>query len=122
MRSRELTFLIVGMVLASIAGVLVGEVVASFLPEGSNMQTLLRTSKQIGFGQGVGFESTEPTAPTDSTESTAPTDSTGSIKRIEPFRIDLYGISVVLGLTLRINLVSVLFVLMLFIYFRWWYL
>ena len=119
MRSRELTFLIVGMVLASIAGVLVGEVVASFLPEGSTMKSLLMTTKEIGFGKGVGFESTEPTAPTDSTESTAPTDST---KRIEPFEIDLYGISVVLGLTLRINLVSVLFVLMLFIYFRWWYL
>ncbi|HUU45977.1 MAG TPA: hypothetical protein VM118_09605 [Acidobacteriota bacterium] len=97
MKGRETTFLIVGMILAAVAGGLVGELVGSFLPDGT-MKTLFTRHIAIGVGQGVALE------------------------EVAPVRIDLYAVSLVLGMTLRINLLSVLFVLLLFIYFRWWYL
>ncbi len=85
------------MVLAAVAGGLVGEIVGSLLPEGT-MKTLFEEHIAIGIGQGVELE------------------------EVEPLRINLYAISLAVGLTIRINLISVLFVLLLFIYFRWWYL
>ena len=43
-------------------------------------------------------------------------------EQVEPLSVDLHALSFVLGFTIRINFVSVLFVLLLLIYFRWWYL
>ncbi|MBD3297751.1 MAG: DUF4321 domain-containing protein [candidate division Zixibacteria bacterium] len=97
MRRQELTFLIVGMILAAVAGGLVGNLVGSFLPEGT-IKTLFTTDVEIGLGRTVGLE------------------------QVEPLTLNLYAITLVLGLTLKINFVSVLFVLLVFVYFQWWYL
>ena len=40
----------------------------------------------------------------------------------EPVKVDLYAISFTFGLLFKINFMSVLFVLLVIIYFRWWYL
>ena len=37
-------------------------------------------------------------------------------------RVDLYAISFTVGLTFRINFMSVLVILLVIVYFRWWYL
>lgn len=97
MRGRELTFLVVGIVMAAVAGALVGDIVGSFLPEGT-IKTLFEKSIEIGVGRSVGMQ------------------------QVEPLSINLYALTFVLGFTVRINFVSVLFVLLLLIYFRWWYL
>ena len=39
-----------------------------------------------------------------------------------PAQIDFYAISFTVGLKFRINFVSVLLVLLVIVYFRWWYL
>jgi hypothetical protein len=96
-RRQELTFLIVGMILAAIAGGLIGQLVGSFLPEGT-IKTLFQTSIEVGFGQGVALEP------------------------VQPLVLDLYALTLILGFTLKINFVSVLFVLLVFVYFQWWYL
>ena len=41
---------------------------------------------------------------------------------IGPTQVDFYSISFTFGLKLRINFMSVLVVLLVIIYFRWWYL
>lgn len=97
MKGRELTFLIVGIITAAVAGALVGELVGAFLPDGT-IKTLFQTHIDIGLGRTV------------------------DLKTVEPIAINLYALSLVFGLTIRINFVSVLFVLLLLIYFRWWYL
>ena len=97
MKRQELTFLIVGMVLAAVAGGLLGNLVGSFLPEGT-IKTLFTTDVEIGLGRTVGLE------------------------HVEPLTINLYALTFVFGLTLKINFVSVLFVLLVFVYFQWWYL
>lgn len=38
-----------------------------------------------------------------------------------PFALDLFSISFTLGLMIKVNFMSVLFMVMVFIYFRWWY-
>jgi hypothetical protein len=38
-----------------------------------------------------------------------------------PFSLDLFSISFTLGLMFKVNFVSVLFMVMVVIYFRWWY-
>jgi hypothetical protein len=40
----------------------------------------------------------------------------------DTIKVDFYAISFVVGLTLRINLVSILMVSLVIVYFRWWYL
>lgn len=97
MKRQELTFLIVGMILAAAAGGLIGDLVGSFLPDGA-IKTLFKENVEIGLGRTV------------------------DTKAVEPLVVNLYALTLVLGLTLRINFVSVLFVLLLFVYFRWWYL
>ncbi len=39
-----------------------------------------------------------------------------------PTQIDFYAVSFTVGLKFRINFVSVLLVLLVIVYFRWWYL
>lgn len=97
MKRQELTFLIVGMVLAAVAGGLVGHLVGSFLPDGT-IKTLFMTEVEIGLGRTVGLH------------------------QVEPLTLNLYALTLVFGLTLKINFVSVLFVLLVFVYFQWWYL
>ncbi len=83
--------------MAAVAGALVGDIVGSFLPDGT-IKTLFEKNIEIGVGRTIGAE------------------------QVEPFSVNLYALSFVLGFTIRINFVSVLFVLLLLIYFRWWYL
>jgi len=97
LKRQELTFLIVGMLLAAIAGGLIGDLVGSFLPEGT-IRTLFKTNIEIGIGRGVDLEP------------------------VQPLVINLYAITMVPGFTLKINFLSVLFVFLVFVYFQWWYL
>ena len=97
MKRQELTFLIVGMLLAAVAGGVIGDLVGSFLPEGT-IKTLFETNIQIGVGRTV------------------------DLQEVEPLVLNLYAITLVLGFTLKINFVSVLFVFLVFVYFQWWYL
>jgi len=97
LKRQELTFLIVGMLLAAIAGGLIGDLVGSFLPEGT-IRTLFKTNIEVGLGRGV------------------------DLQPVQPLVINLYAITMVLGFTLKINFVSVLFVFLVFVYFQWWYL
>jgi hypothetical protein len=41
---------------------------------------------------------------------------------LEPTNIDFYAISFTIGLMFKINFMSVLVVLLVIVYFRWWYL
>jgi hypothetical protein len=97
MKRQELTFLIVGMLLAAVAGGLIGDLVGSFLPEGT-IKTLFETNVQIGIGRSI------------------------DLQPVEPLVINLYAITLILGFALKINFVSVLFVFLVFVYFQWWYL
>jgi len=40
----------------------------------------------------------------------------------DTIKVDFYAISFIFGLTLKINFMSVLLVILVIIYFRWWYL
>ncbi len=87
MKRRELTFLIVSIILASVFGGLTGDIISGFLPEGS--------AKEL-FGENIeiGFDAT---------------------------KVEFFALSFTAGLMLRVNFMSILFVLMVLIYFRWWY-
>ncbi len=87
MKGRELTFIIMALLLGSILGGFVGELIGSFLPEGA-AKTLFTKSVNIGF---------------------------------ETTRVQLYSLSFTIGLMFKINFMSVLVVLLVIIYFRWWY-
>ena len=83
--------------MAAVAGALVGDIVGSFLPDGT-IKTLFEKNIEIGVGRTIGMQ------------------------QVEPLSVNLYALTFVLGFMVRINFVSVLFVLLLLIYFRWWYL
>jgi hypothetical protein len=87
LKARELTFIIVALLLGAILGGFVGEVIGSFLPPGA-AKILFTKSVQIGF---------------------------------ETTRVELYSISFTVGLMFKINFMSVLAVLLVIVYFRWWY-
>ncbi len=87
MKRNEIVFLIVSLILAAVAGGLVGDIIGKFLPDGAT-RTLFQESLQIG---------------------------------IKPFTVDFFAISFTLGFMFKINFVSVLFLVMVVIYFRWWY-
>lgn len=89
MKTREVTFILVGLILGAVIGGLLGDIVAGFLPEGSAVKEVFGKSIDIG---------------------------------IETFQIDFYAISFTFGLMLKINFMSVLVLLLVIIYFRWWYL
>lgn len=88
MKGRELTFLLVSLVLAAVVGGLIGDIIGSFLPEGA-VKTLFEKSISIGF---------------------------------KPLTVELYAISFTIGLMVKINFVSILFIILVVIYFRWWFL
>jgi hypothetical protein len=88
MTRRELTFLIVALLLGAVLGGLVGDIVGSFLPAGA-AKTMFTKNIQIGFG---------------------------------PTQVDFYSIAFTVGLKFRINFMSVLVVLLVIFYFRYWYL
>ena len=88
MKSREVTFLLVALVLAAVVGGLIGDIVGTFLPEGA-VKTLFQKAESVGF---------------------------------EPLTVELYAISFTIGLKVTINFVSILFLILVVIYFRWWFL
>lgn len=87
MKKRELTFIIVALLLGAILGGFVGELVGSFLPPGA-AKTLFTKSLKVGF---------------------------------ETTRVEFYSISFTIGIMFKINFMSVLGVLLIIMYFRWWY-
>jgi hypothetical protein len=87
LKGRELTFIIVALLLGAIVGGFLGDLIGSVLPPGA-AKTLFSKSVQIGF---------------------------------ETTRVELYSISFTVGIMFKINFMSVLTVLLVIIYFRWWY-
>ena len=87
MKRREMTFLIVSVIMAAVFGGLLGDIISGFLPEGT---AKLLFSKNIE----IGFDAT---------------------------KVDFYALSFTVGLMFRVNFVSILFVVLVLIYFRWWY-
>lgn len=87
MKSREVTFIIVSLILGAVLGGLVGDVIGHFLPDGG-AKTLLSKAVVIGF---------------------------------DTVKVDFFAIAFTIGLTFKINFVSVLFVLLVILYFRYWY-
>jgi hypothetical protein len=88
LKGREVTFLLVALVLAAVVGGLIGDIVGTFLPEGA-VKTLFQKNVPIGF---------------------------------EPLTVELFALSFTIGLMVKINFVSILFLILVVIYFRWWFL
>ncbi len=88
MKGREVTFLLVALVLAAVVGGLIGDIVGTFLPEGA-VKTLFQKNVPIGF---------------------------------RPLTVELFALSFTIGLMVKINFVSILFLILVVIYFRWWFL
>ena len=88
MKGREVTFLLISLVLAAVVGGLIGDIIGSFLPEGA-VKTLFERTISIGF---------------------------------KSLTVELYAISFTIGLMVKINFVSILFIILVVIYFRWWFL
>ena len=88
MKGREITFLLVSLVLAAVVGGLIGEIIGSFLPDGA-VKTLFQKNVTIGF---------------------------------KPLTVELFAISFTIGLLVKINFVSILFIILVVLYFRWWFL
>jgi hypothetical protein len=87
-KRRELTFIIIALVLGAVMGGLVGDIIGTYLPPGA-AKTMFTKSVQIG---------------------------------INTTQIDLFAVSLTFGLMFKINFMSVLVVLLVIVYFRWWYL
>ena len=99
MKDRELTFLVVSLILASVLGGFLGELIGAYLPDGA-VKTLFQNSLEIGIGnRGVKFNEIQ-----------------------DPFYINLYSISLSFGFLIKLNFVSVLAVILVIIYYKWWYL
>ncbi len=88
MKKREVTFILVALILGATIGGLIGDVIATFMPSGAAKIVL---SKSIEIG-------------------------------LDTIKVDFYAISLTFGLSLRMNFMSVLVVLLVIVYFRWWYL
>jgi len=88
MKKREVTFILVALILGAVIGGLIGDIIGTFLPAGA-AKTVFTKSIEIGFNT---------------------------------LRVDFYAIAFTFGLTLKINFMSVLVLLLVIIYFRWWYL
>ncbi len=88
MKGREITFLLIALILAAVVGGLTGDIIGSFMPEGA-VKTLFQKCVNVGF---------------------------------TPFTAELFAISFTLGLMVKINFVSILFIVLVVLYFRWWFL
>ena len=88
MKRRELTFIIVALILGAVFGGLIGDLIGTFLPDGAP-KTVFTKSIPIGF---------------------------------DTIKVDFYTIAFTFGLKLKINFMSMLVVILVIIYFRWWYL
>jgi len=88
LKPRELTFIIVSLVLAAVLGGLLGEVIGGFLPDGV-AKTVLSKSIEVGFNT---------------------------------VHFDFYALAFSIGLTVKLNFMSLLTTLLVVIYFKWWYL
>jgi len=88
MKKREVTFILVALILGAVIGGLLGDIIGTYLPPGG-AKTVFTKSIEIGF---------------------------------DTVRVDFYAISFIIGLTLRVNFMSVLVLILVIIYFRWWYL
>lgn len=98
MKGKELTFLIVSLVLATVLGGFLGQLIGDYLPDGA-VKTLFQKNLEIGIGKrGITVNEIQ-----------------------EPIYINLYSISLAFGLLIKINFVSVLMVILVIIYFKWWY-
>ena len=99
MRGQEITFLIVALVAAAIMGGFIGQLIGEYLPDGA-VKTLFKNNLEVGIGQrGVSINEMQ-----------------------EPIYINLFSISLAFGLLIKINFVSILMVIFVLIYFKWWYL
>jgi len=88
LKTREITFITLALLLGAVLGGLIGDIVATYLPDGA-AKTLFSKSIEIGFNT-ISF--------------------------------DFYSFAFTIGLMIKINLMSVLAVILVLIYFRWWYL
>ena len=93
MRKSEIVFLIFSLILAAIVGGLVGDIIGEFLPAGA-AKTLFQKNIQIGTMHDGAYS---------------------------PLTVEFFAISFTLGLMFKINFVSVLFLAIVVIYFRWFY-
>jgi hypothetical protein len=85
--------------MAAIIGGFIGEMIGSYLPEGA-VKTLFIRSLDIGIGQrGMSVNDIQ-----------------------EPIFINLFSVSLAFGLLIKINFVSLLMIILVIIYFKWWYL
>ena len=87
MKKRELTFIIIALVLGAVFGGLIGDIIGTFLPAGA-AKTVFTKSIVIGF---------------------------------DTVKVDFYTIAFTVGMKLKINFISMLAVILVIIYFRWWY-
>jgi hypothetical protein len=98
LRDREIKFIIVSLIMAAIVGGFLGQLIGEYLPEGA-VKTLFIKSMDIGIGQrGISVNQVQ-----------------------EPIYINLYSISLAFGLLIKINFVSLLMIILVIIYFKWWY-
>ncbi len=88
MKKRELTFIVVALLLGAVIGGLVGDIIGTFLPPGA-AKTVFTKTIEIGF---------------------------------DTIKVDFFSIAFTFGLKLKINFMSMMVVLLVIIYFRWWYL
>ena len=88
MKKRELTFIVVALLLGAVIGGLIGDIIGTFLPPGA-AKTVFTKTIEIGF---------------------------------DTVKVDFFSIAFTFGLKLKINFMSMMVVLLVIIYFRWWYL
>ena len=88
MKKRELTFIVVALILGAVIGALIGDIIGTFLPAGAAKTVFTKTIE-------IGIDTTQ---------------------------VDFFAISAAFGLKLRVNFMSMMVVLLIIIYFRWWYL
>lgn len=99
MRDREIKFIVFSLLFAAIMGGFIGQLIGEYLPEGA-VKTLFVNSLDIGIGQrGLTVNEVQ-----------------------EPIYINLFSISLAFGLLIKINFVSLLLIILVIIYFKWWYL
>jgi len=99
LRDREIKFIVFSLLFAAIMGGFIGQLIGEYLPDGA-VKTLFVNSLDIGIGQrGLTVNEVQ-----------------------EPIYINLFSISLAFGLLIKINFVSLLLIILVIIYFKWWYL